>query len=263
MKNGPFATGPAAPFSLASRMRTVIAVPAFILVLTVTCLVAVPLYILSLGTLRNYLICHLGRFIGMSMLRVLGVRLNIRYGGHDLNRQAVYIVNHSSTLDLFIIISLGLPRIRYVAKYELQFNPFFFILGRMTGQIFINRKDTEASVSELQKAYNRIRKGGLSILVAPEGSRKHEKPVGEFKKGAFRIAQDLSLPVVPVFIEGAVELCPGDSLLTHPGTVNVWFGKPVGFAGLDEDAFHDRIDELRSRYITWSNEGFDKMGTAD
>ncbi|TVQ13660.1 MAG: 1-acyl-sn-glycerol-3-phosphate acyltransferase [Balneolaceae bacterium] len=244
------------PFGFVARLRSVIAIPFFIIVLVIASTVAITLFILSAGALKNELIRHVGRFMGMSMLMMLGVRLNIHYGDHDIHQQAVYIVNHSSTLDLFIIISLGLPRIRYVAKYELQFNPFFFMMGRLTGQIFINRGNSAASVSELQKAYNRVRKQGLSVLVAPEGSRKHEMPVGTFKKGAFRIAQDLQLPVVPVFIEGAAELCPGDALLSRSGTVNVWFGKPVSFVDSDEEEFNRKINDLRNTYISWSNKGY-------
>jgi 1-acyl-sn-glycerol-3-phosphate acyltransferase len=243
-------------FGFVARLRSVIAIPFFIIVLVLASTVAISLFILSAGKLKNQLIRHVGRFMGVSMLTMLGVRLNIHYGDHDIHRQAVYIVNHSSTLDLFIIISLGLPRIRYVAKYELQFNPFFFLLGRLTGQIFINRGNSASSVMELQKSYDRVRKQGLSVLVAPEGSRKHEMPVGAFKKGAFRIAQDLQLPVVPVFIQGAAELCPGDALLSRSGTVNVWFGKPVSFGDGDEEEFSHKINDLRNTYIKWSNDGY-------
>jgi 1-acyl-sn-glycerol-3-phosphate acyltransferase len=245
-----------AGFGLMAWLRSVIAIPLFFIILILASTVAIALFILSAGKLKNELICHVGRFIGMSMLMMLGVRLNIHYGDHDIHRQAVYIVNHSSTLDLFIIISLGLPRIRYVAKYELQFNPFFFLLGRLTGQIFINRSNSAASVMELQKSYTRVRRQGLSVLVAPEGSRKHEMPVGTFKKGAFRIAQDLQLPVVPVFIDGAVDLCPGGALLSRSGTVNVWFGESVSLQGLDEEEFSRKIDDLRNTYIRWSNAGY-------
>lgn len=244
-------------FGAGERLRAVIAVPFFIIILITASAVAITLFIFSAGSLKNMLIRDVGRFIGMSMLMLLGVRLNIHYGDYDLQRQAVYIINHSSTLDLFIIISLGLPRIRYVAKSELQLNPFFFLLGRLTGQIFINRSNTATSVSKLQKAYERIRKQDLSVLVAPEGSRKHEMPVGPFKKGAFRIAQDLDLPVVPVFIEGAADLCPGDALLSHSGVVNVWFDEPVSFAGLSDEEFNRKIDDLRHRYIRWSTNGYD------
>jgi 1-acyl-sn-glycerol-3-phosphate acyltransferase len=248
-------------FGLIARLRSVIAIPFFFIILILASTAAIVLFILSAGKLKNKLIRHVGRFIGMSMLMMLGVRLNIHYGDHDIHRQAVYIVNHSSTLDLFIIISLGLPRVRYVAKYELQFNPFFFLMGRLTGQIFINRSNSAASVSELQKAYTRVRRHGLSVLVAPEGSRKHEMPVGPFKKGAFRIAQDLNLPVVPVFIEGAADLCPGGALLSRPGTVNVWFDKPVTLEGLNEEEFSRKIDDLRNTYIRWSNAGYSETST--
>ncbi|MFU8859214.1 MAG: lysophospholipid acyltransferase family protein [Cyclonatronaceae bacterium] len=250
-------------FGFGDWLRAVIAVPFFVIILIIASVVAVPLFIFSAGRLKNRLIRHVGRFIGMSMLMLLGVRLNIHYGNHDIHRQAVYIINHSSTLDLFIIISLGLPRIRYVAKYELQFNPFFFLLGRLTGQIFIKRSDSIASVSELQNAYERIRKQDLSVMVAPEGSRKHEMPVGLFKKGAFRIAQDLNLPVVPVFIEGAADLCPGDALLSRSGVVHVWFDKPESFYGLSDEEFNLKIEELRVRYISWSTNGYSQMQSAE
>jgi 1-acyl-sn-glycerol-3-phosphate acyltransferase len=243
-------------FSIASRIRSVIALPAFLVILIVSSVFAITLFILSFGKLKNWLICHVGRFIGMAMLTVLGVNLEVNHGRHNRQTQAVYIVNHSSTLDLFIIIALGLPRIRYVAKYELQLNPFFFVLGRITGQIFINRKDSASSVNELKKSYDRVMRHDLSVLVAPEGSRKHEMPVGVFKKGAFRIAQDLDLPVVPVFIEGAWDLCPGASMLSHPGTVRVWFDQPHDFSGLDDVRFNKKIEELRQIYRRWITEGY-------
>ncbi|MFN2374861.1 MAG: lysophospholipid acyltransferase family protein [Cyclonatronaceae bacterium] len=248
-------------FGLIARLRSVIAIPFFFIILILASTVAIVLFILSAGKLKNELIRHVGRFMGMSMLMMLGVRLKIHYGDNDIHRQVVYIVNHSSTLDLFIIISLGLPRVRYVAKYELQYNPFFFLMGRLTGQIFINRSNSAASVMELQKAYSRVRKHGLSVLVAPEGSRKHEMPVGTFKKGAFRIAEDLQLPVVPVFIEGAADLCPGGALLSRSGTVNVWFDKPVSLEGLDEEGFSRKIDDLRNTYIRWSIDGYSETPT--
>jgi 1-acyl-sn-glycerol-3-phosphate acyltransferase len=251
-----------AGFGFMAWLRSAIAIPFFFIILILASTVAIVLFIVSAGKLKNELIRHVGRFIGISMLMMLGVRLNIHYGNHDINSQVVYIVNHSSTLDLFIIISLGLPRVRYVAKYELQFNPFFFLLGRLTGQIFINRSNSASSVMELQKSYNRVRKQGLSVLVAPEGSRKHEMPVGPFKKGAFRIAQDLKLPVVPVFIDGAAELCPGGALLSHSGTVNVWFHKSVSLQGLDEEELSRKIEDLRNTYIRWSNEGFSETTSA-
>lgn len=215
-----------------------------------TVLVLVPL---SLGTLQNFLVQHLGGFIGSTGLRLSGVRLRIDKR-EAIPQQVIYIINHSSTLDMFIILSLRLPRTRFVAKYEFLYNPIFFILGRLTGQIFVKRQDTQHAVQALQKTYDLVRRKGLSLLVAPEGTRKHEGKIGPFKKGAFRLAKDLQFPIVPIHVHGARELCPGGSLLVQSGTVHVTFHQTIDPTGWTLEELDDQIAAIREQYIQWEHE---------
>ena len=72
-------------------------------------------------------------------------------------------------------MAVGLDKIRFVAKWELQYFPFFFIVGRLTGQVFIKRQKSDEAIKTLVSTYERLQKNKLSVMVAPEGSRKHEE----------------------------------------------------------------------------------------
>lgn len=91
--------------------------------------------VLSFGTLQNFVVENFGKIIGRSTLATAGIRFKIHQIGEPVNRPVIYTINHSSTLDLFVIIGLGLPRVRFVAKHEFQYNPVFFLLGNVTGQV--------------------------------------------------------------------------------------------------------------------------------
>ena len=218
--------------------------------------IAVPLVllmiILSFGKLRNYAIQHIGGFIGRTVLKTAGIRLEIEQVGDSVDRPAVYLINHSATIDLFVMIGLGLPRIRYVAKYELQYNPLFFILGHLTDQIFIKRQDTDKAVEILQKAYKRIRANRLSVLFAPEGTRKHEGLIGPFKKGAFRMAVDLNYPIVPIYLSGAQQLNVEKSLISKSGKVVATIHPPIDTGSWKTETLEDHIAEVRQMYLSWA-----------
>ncbi len=220
----------------------------FVLLALVTVVVIIGVF-LSFGKLTNWFINNLGPVFGRTALRILGVKLEYDKMEFTPDIPAVYISNHSSTLDLFIIISAGFPNVRYVAKKELQYNPFFFILGKLTGQVFIDRSNREKALSRIHKTYDSIRQKNLSLFIAPEGSRKHELPVGKFKKGAFFIARDLDYPIVPVLIKGAIDICPGGSLLTKPGKVTLKYFKPFPIESKDDKDLDLQIEKVRRFYI--------------
>ena len=132
-------------------LRSAASMAAFILSLALITVVGVPLLLLSGFRLRDHLIRHLGGFVGAAVLATAGVKLVIRDLRNRSDEPTVYISNHSSTLDMFVILALRLKRTRFVAKHELQYNPFFFIIGRMTGQVFLQRQDREKALVALDK----------------------------------------------------------------------------------------------------------------
>lgn len=232
-------------------IRSVASMTVFILSLALITVIGVPLLILSGFRLRDHLIRMLGGFVGSAVLATAGVRLRIEDRRRNPDAPAVYISNHSSTLDMFVILALRLKQTRFVAKYELQYNPFFFIIGRLTGQVFLQRHDREKALVALDKALSDIRREGLSLYMAPEGTRKHDGVVGPFKKGAFHMALKTGYPVVPILIEGASALAHGGSLITKPGTLTITLQEEVDSSAYAPDQVDRFVEDVRNRYCVW------------
>ncbi|KAA3616225.1 MAG: 1-acyl-sn-glycerol-3-phosphate acyltransferase [Calditrichaeota bacterium] len=209
------------------------------------------LTIVSFGLLKNKIIEHFGRLLGRLVLLLYRVPMQIIQTDKLSNSPAIYISNHSSTLDMFIILGLGLKNIRFVAKHELRYNPFFFLMGTATGQVFVKRNKSKETIDSMQKALNKIKQKKLSIFIAPEGTRKHSDRIGRFKKGAFHMALDLNYPIIPIFIQGAREACPNDSLVVKPGKITVYFHEPIDVRFWKTETLDQHISEVRQKYCAW------------
>jgi putative phosphoserine phosphatase/1-acylglycerol-3-phosphate O-acyltransferase len=142
-----------------------------------------------------------------------------------------------------------------VAKKELASNPLVGTLGRLMDAAFIDRDDPAAAVAALQPVEDAARKG-LSILIAPEGTRLagYEQGagalgLGPFKKGAFRIAMATGLPVVPVVIRNSDSVAGRNATTLHPGTVDIAVLAPIDVSGWTHDDLGKRIEEVRARYL--------------
>jgi putative phosphoserine phosphatase/1-acylglycerol-3-phosphate O-acyltransferase len=113
---------------------------------------------------------------------------------------------------------------------------------------FIDRDDPKKAVEGLKKVEELARKG-LSILIAPEGTRLDTTEVGPFKKGPFRIAMSAGIPVVPIVIRNAEVIAARDSTTFNPGTVDVVVYPPIPVDDWTHDNLTDRIAEVRQLYL--------------
>lgn len=232
--------------------RTILSMVVFFVLLILVTPIVLLLLIFSLGKLTNFIIERIAPLLAYPVFLILGINFSIKKHIDSLPVPAVYISNHSSTLDLFCILALGLPRARFIAKWELQYNPLFFILGRLTGQVFIKRQNTKEAIQTLHDAYHRLLEKKLSIFAAPEGSRKHKGIIGEFKKGPFRTAMDLGYPIVPIYFEGNQKLSNGGSMFTRKGDCTAHIHPPISTDNWTLHNLDDKIAEVRSYYISWA-----------
>jgi 1-acyl-sn-glycerol-3-phosphate acyltransferase len=233
-------------------IRSMLAFVVFFLMFAISTPLIAILLILSFGKATNFIVENFGPFIAYPVLWTLGIKFNVIQHGEPVDPPVIYTINHSSTLDLVTMIALGLPRIRFVAKWELQYNPLFFIVGHLTGQVFIQRKKSQKAIAKLQNTYDRLRRDNLSIMVAPEGSRKHPGVIGHFKKGAFHMAIDLGFPIVPIYFEGNQELSLGGSLLSKSGTINAHIHPPIDTSDWTKETIDQHIAEIRQKYLEWA-----------
>lgn len=240
-------------FTFFDYLRSILSITVFFLLLIVLTPLILFLLLVSFGKLTNIVIEKIAGSIAKISLWIAGIQYQVKTYTNSLPDQAIYIINHASTLDVLTILALGLPNVRFVAKWQFQYNPLFFLLGRLTGQVFIRRENSEKAVGTLKKNARRIRRDNLSLLMSPEGSRKHDGVVGPFKKGPFRLALELDYPIVPIFFEGNRELSPGDYMITKPGVITAHIHPPIRLKDIEDQSLEKQIADIRSLYLNWSD----------
>ncbi len=155
---------------------------------------------------------------------------------HDLRsggRPAVFVGNHTSLFDPPLMISTLPCRPVFVAKRELARVPFLGWVIWLADFIFIDRRDRTAALRGLEKAADRIR-AGQSIVAFPEGTRSSDGRLLPFKKGAFALAFEAGVPVVPFAIHGGPEILPKGDWRVTGGPYRITVGTP-----LESSAFPD------------------------
>jgi putative phosphoserine phosphatase/1-acylglycerol-3-phosphate O-acyltransferase len=155
------------------------------------------------------------------ILAITGIEVEAQ-GEHHLwaHRPALFLFNHQSTVDDYILLTLLRRGFTGIAKKEVAKMP---LLGQILGALdfaFIDRGNTRSAKEAMQPAVDRLRHG-MSVVIAPEGTRSLTPRLGQFKKGAFHIAMQAGAPVVPVVIRNTYEVMPRGSLLFRTGTVQV------------------------------------------
>ena len=183
------------------------------------------------------------------LLTASGVQLNI-IGAENLTaeRPAVFIFNHRNQADPVIAGALIRDNWVAVGKKELERDPIMGTLGKVLDSVFIDRDDASAAVESLHQVEERARQG-LSIMIAPEGTRLDTTSVGPFKKGPFRIAMAAGIPIVPIVIRNAEIIAARNSTTMNPGTVDVAVFPPISVSDWTLDTLPDRIAEVRQVYV--------------
>lgn len=233
-------------------IRNVIGILIFVIAFLIIIPIILLLVLLSWGRSTDWIVRTFAPGIAIPVLAVLGIKFRKVWHGERYDGPAVVIMNHSSTLDIPAMMAVGYEKIRFVAKWELQYIPFFWAVGRLTGQVFIKRQNSEHAVQTLKRTCDRLRRDGLSVMIAPEGSRKHPGVIGPFKKGAFRVAMDLGYPIVPIYFEGNRELSRGGSVLSKSGIITAHIHPPIDTSHWTRENLDEHIAEVRSMYLHWA-----------
>ena len=163
------------------------------------------------------------------------------------HRPAVFIFNHQSQLDVPIMCHLLRRGFTGVAKKELMKDPIFGPAFRFAGAAFVDRQGGGDPRAALAPAAEKLREG-VSIAIAPEGTRSVTPTLGRFKTGAFHLARQAGVPVVPVVIRNAGQLMWRDSLVIRPGTVDVVVHPPLDVVAWRDDDVRANVDLVQQGY---------------
>jgi putative phosphoserine phosphatase/1-acylglycerol-3-phosphate O-acyltransferase len=206
----------------------------------------------SLGVVNH------SRRLAVNLLASAGTELSLALAGITLevvgeehlwsHRPAVFVFNHQSALDVVVIANLLRRDVTGVVKREAAHDPRFVVLGALADVAYVDRHDHTQAIAALGDVVRRIG-DGVSIAIAPEGTRSRTGAVGPFKTGAFHMAHQAGVPVVPIVIRDTGPRMPVGSLLVRPGTVHVVVLPPIDVSGWDEGEFHQRVDAVRARFV--------------
>lgn len=131
--------------------------------------------------------------------RILGMKVEVRRDNAiDAAEQYVYIANHQNNLDLFTISNGVQPRTVTIGKKSLRYVPFFGQLYWLSGNILIDRQNKTRALGTMLGAAERIKRDKVSVWMFPEGTRSYGRKLLPFKTGAFHIAKEAAVRLVPV-----------------------------------------------------------------
>ncbi len=162
-------------------------------------------------------------------------------------RPAVFCFNHQSNADMFILMKLLRHDFTAIAKKELAVPPFGPILKHL-GVVFVDRKDRKKAIEAMKPAVESL-KNGVSIAVAPEGTRSRTTKLGPFKKGPFHLAMQAGVPIIPIVIKNAHHALPKGSSLVRPTTIEVVVLDPVDLSNWKRKNLDKHIEKVRNMFL--------------
>lgn len=145
----------------------------------------------------------------------------------DSKKHYVIVANHQSLLDILVALASVPLHFKFLAKKELFPIPFLGWHMFFAGYIPIDRASRESGRSAIEKVKQKLKKK-VSVLLFPEGTRSMDGEMREFKNGAFRVAQELNVEILPLVIDGTAQAIPKHSwLIENSAEFYVSIGKPV------------------------------------
>ena len=168
--------------------------------------------------------------------------------GEDFERPSIIISNHQSHLDLMAIMMLA-PKLIILTKKWVWHNPFYGIIIRYAD--FFPISDTEEMIEKIKTKL----KAGYSVVIFPEGTRSEDCKIKLFQRGAFYLAEQLRLDILPLFIKGFGEVLPKKSFHLHPGTMSIEVKPRIVRAQLtEEENYKVLAKRMRHEYLKWNHE---------
>jgi 1-acyl-sn-glycerol-3-phosphate acyltransferase len=208
-----------------------------------------PLIVYTLITRSADLLYWVGVKGVVFITRVAGLQVRVEGLENIPAGVCMFAANHTSNADAAAIVGAVPRRLAIFGRKSLFDIPIVGLAFRLAKFVPVDRGNREAGVNAVKQAVEYI-KSGSSFLVYPEGTRSPDGRLQRFKKGAFIMAIEAGIPIVPLACSGAHRVMKKNSLVIHPGKVTVQFGKPidaVGYTVEQRDALairvHDAIAE--------------------
>jgi 1-acyl-sn-glycerol-3-phosphate acyltransferase len=203
------------------------------------------------GDLRRDAVDEHTHWFGRRVIDLLDIQLTAT-GAERVppTRAYIYMSNHQSHLDIPVLYAtLPSPTIRMLAKTELFRIPLWGRGLRAAEFIEVDRSNPIAARKSIDYAA-RLVNDGVSIYLAPEGTRSRDGRIGPLKKGGFHLALDTGAPIVPVAVKGTIDILPRGAKVMRSGqAVTVTIGAPIDVAGRDLAGLMKEVREFLVTHV--------------
>ena len=152
----------------------------------------------------------------------------------DARSSYVFVANHQGAYDIFSIYGFLNHNFKWMMKKSLEKIPFAGQACKLSRHIMVDRSSASA-IRETMDNAKKILKDGISLVVFPEGSRTPDGRIKKFKRGAFSLATEFGLPIVPITIDGSYDVMTKSSLRIMPGHIKITIHKPIHFEPVKGD----------------------------
>ncbi|MBQ7495260.1 MAG: 1-acyl-sn-glycerol-3-phosphate acyltransferase [Bacteroidaceae bacterium] len=189
-----------------------------------------------------------GKWWSWAFLRVLLLPVHVEGREHMDSRQSYVIIpNHQGAFDIFLVYGFIGRNFKWMLKKQLRNMPLVGRACEAAGFIFVDQKGGPKALKETHDRARAILQGGTSLVVFPEGARTFDGSLGRFKRGAFQLADELQLPLLPVTINGSFQVLPrtrGFNFVDwHPLSMTIHH--PIPPQGQGPEAEHATMEQAR------------------
>lgn len=211
-------------------------------------LAGLPIYAMtgSLRKARNFSTSMFADLAGA----ISGMELDIEGEEHVWShRPCVFVFNHQSQADMLVLAALLRRDLAGVGKKEIGQVPILGKIIEYAGTVLIDRENTTSALHAMKPLVDVMRNEGRSVCIAPEGTRSTSTNLGRFKKGAFHLAMQAEVPIVPIVIHNAIDVSPRGQFVMRPATVKITVLPPVDTSEWRTDTITEHVDYVRDLFL--------------
>ena len=218
-------------------------------------LTAIVAGLLGVRHVRGGVYDRAGRLWSKYVLQLNGVPVTVKGMEHLApGRPYVFISNHFSFADIWVLFAALPDSLRFISKKELFRIPILGFAMRKAKHISIDRQNLQAAFGAYEEAAQAVR-DGISAVVFAEGTRSRNGKLQQFKKGPFVLAIAADVPIVPIWVEGTYEAFPPGALVFRRRPVEVRIGTPIPTSGMTYDARDELSKRAHAAVVALSGRG--------
>ncbi|RCK57713.1 putative 1-acyl-sn-glycerol-3-phosphate acyltransferase [Candida viswanathii] len=166
---------------------------------------------------------------------LMGLKINIKNGHYLRDLPAIVVSNHQSALDIFVLGQIFQPGYTVTSKKSLKYVPFLGWFMALSGTFFLDRSKSAAARKVLNSALIQLKDNGRALFIFPEGTRSgfEELDMLQFKKGAFHLAREAGIPIIPVVVSNTSPIFNSKRKIFNTGEINIEVLPPVPTADIE------------------------------